>query len=687
MTKKIILLLLFCNSFFCINAQETIENTVFTDSLSEVVVKSFHFNGNWLKAPVSVSLISSKQLQIKAMPSLLPALNAIAGVRMEERSPLSYRLSIRGSVLRSPFGVRNIKMYWNNIPISDGSGNTYFNLIDATQISEMEVAKGTAASMYGAGTSGVVLLETSTKDTSKNAFNAQLSVGNFNSIQQQLTWKYQSNKSSGSFTQSHQQSSGYRHHAASQKNNFTWINDYTYQKHQIQSLVWYTHLYYQTPGALTEAQWLQNPKASRFATNTLPSAATQKAAIYNNTLFAGVHHQYKFSRNHQSSIAVVVNNSNINNPFITNYETRNEWNVGIHAKSIVQKNLKSVQFEWINGFEYLHNFSNIANYGNKLGEKDTLQLRDKVQAIQSFLYTQLQFKFNRFQLVFGTSLNQQNILYKRVSDGVQSFTHKKTPIHLMPRLSVLFPIQSSSIAVYSSVAKGFSPPSLAEVRPSDGNFYNQLRAENGWNVEFGVKGFLFNNQVQFDVNFYHFLLKDAIVRRNSTTGTEFFINAGSIQQKGIELFAKWNMLKQSTAFLKQISISNASSYQPYLFRNYQQAAVVYDGKKVTGVAPINYVNTVLIELNNGLYTEISHQYTDKIPLNDANDSFANDYHLLQIRIGYLFKNKKKQYHFFVGVDNLLNEKYSLGNDINAIGRRYFNAAPTINFFGGIKMAW
>jgi iron complex outermembrane receptor protein len=46
---------------------------------------------------------------------------------MEERSPGSYRLNIRGSSLRSPFGVRNVKIYYNNIPFTDPGGNTYLN--------------------------------------------------------------------------------------------------------------------------------------------------------------------------------------------------------------------------------------------------------------------------------------------------------------------------------------------------------------------------------------------------------------------------------------------------------------------------------------------------------------------------------------------------------------------------------
>ncbi|MEJ0103149.1 MAG: hypothetical protein WDO19_11585 [Bacteroidota bacterium] len=44
-------------------------------------------------------------------------MNNTPGVRMEERSPGSYRLNLRGSTLRSPFGVRNVKVYlgWNSI--------------------------------------------------------------------------------------------------------------------------------------------------------------------------------------------------------------------------------------------------------------------------------------------------------------------------------------------------------------------------------------------------------------------------------------------------------------------------------------------------------------------------------------------------------------------------------------------
>ncbi|MNL84296.1 hypothetical protein D3C87_2122250 [compost metagenome] len=40
---------------------------------------------------------------------------------------------------------------------------------------------------------------------------------------------------------------------------------------------------------------------------------------------------------------------------------------------------------------------------------------------------------------------------------------------------------------------------------------------------------------------------------------------------------------------------------------------------------------------------------------------------------------------FAGADNILNEKYSLGNDLNAFGARYFNAAAKRNFYAGLAV--
>ena len=75
-----------------------------------------------------------------------------------------------------------------------------------------------------------------------------------------------------------------------------------------------------------------------------------------------------------------------------------------------------------------------------------------------------------------------------------------------------------------------------------------------------------------------------------------------------------------------------------------------------------------------------------MPVNDANTFFANAYHLLQVKLGKTFKLYKGTFSVFAGADNLLNEVYSLGNDINAVGNRFYNPAAGRNFFAGARVS-
>ena len=92
-----------------------------------------------------------------------------------------------------------------------------------------------------------------------------------------------------------------------------------------------------------------------------------------------------------------------------------------------------------------------------------------------------------------------------------------------------------------------------------------------------------------------------------------------------------------------------------------------------------------ISTANPEFLHLTYFYSDKIPLDDANTSYAGAYQLLGGRIGYSTTIQKFNLTVFTGVDNALNAKYSLGNDINAAGGRYYNAAATANYFVGLSL--
>ena len=212
-----------------------------------------------------------------------------------------------------------------------------------------------------------------------------------------------------------------------------------------------------------------------------------------------------------------------------------------------------------------------------------------------------------------------------------------------------------------------------------------MQAEYGWNYEAGFKGTIINNRLQYNASFYYFALKNAIVRRVDDNGNEYYVNAGSTTQKGVELWLNANILNSSNGFIHSLNVWNSFSYQPYKFDSYKSGADDYSGNKLTGVPRTMNVSGVDLKFKHEYYINVTFNYTSSIQLNDANTVAAKPYHLLQAKVGKDFMFKKMQLKIFAGADNLLNEVYSLGNDINAFGGRYFNPAFARNYYAGASI--
>ena len=672
-----------------VSAQKNDSSEVVIVTLFEpVILHSYYYNKAWKELPAPVTRLDSKQIQDIATTSLLPSLNTVPGIRMEQRSPESFRLSMRGSVLRAPFGVRDVKVYWNSLPISDGGGNTYLNLINTTQINSLEVIKGNTASMYGAGIGGVLLLNTTYNGSypNKNKYTATIGGGSFGLLEESVNWQYHKGKFASKLVQSHEQSNGYRQQSASRKDNITYTASYKTQKNTIDLIAFYTDQYYQTPGGITLAQMQQNPTQARAATNTLPGAVQQKTAIYNKTPFIGLHEVYTINQTFSAEAALVYNHTDFENPFITNYETRSETNWNATGKLIYEHKYANAEFKWINGGEILSNHATIEDDGNRKGVRDTVQFKDKVFIKQWFLFSQAQISSGNWTFQLGASANGGDFRYKRWTDVSNGYTHKQTDVVVMPKFTIGYNF-NNKFTVFGDVSRGFSPPALAEIRASDRQFNTTLQPEISWSEEIGIKGGLFHRLLTFDINLYRMRLQNAIVLRNNTNSTTYYVNAGETKQDGLEVYLKYHLYHSNTAIVHTVDLTNSYSYQPYKFNSYQQGSNNYSGNSLTGV-PCN-VNTsgLNITFKKDFYTHLSYTHTSSTPLTDANDAYANAYHLLQAKGGWQVWIKKVFIDIYIGGDNLLNEHYSLGNDINAAGKRFYNPAATINFFSGCKVSW
>lgn len=657
--------------------------------IPEIVITAYPEKQLYFRSTTSVNSIDADQLHVQPEHTLLPSLNTIPGVRMEERSPGSYRVSLRGSLLRSPFGVRNIKVYLDEFPLTDASGNTYINLLDPESVQGIEVIKGPEG-LFGTNTGGVILFHTSDPHMDSTKISLSLSGGSYGLFHEHLGIAHKSNKHHLSFSQGYQRSDGYRQNSALQRNYLQFSDSWSYRENaSLKFLVLFSDLKYETPGGLTLDQWNTNPRDARPATSLFPGASQQHARVANQTIYAGIAHESIF-RKFKHIIALFGSHVDFENPFITNYETRNEQTFGF--RTFIKTEGKfgtNTRWKWNIGAEAQQTQSVIANHINLSGKKGLLQAKDGISATNAFVFSQFSVDlFDRWITEVAISINEYTIDYQSAFPISESEGHrKKFNQQVLPRLSTSVLI-GNGLVWRAAVGKGYSPPSIAEIRPSDNQIYSGLEAETGWNYETGFRLRAMKNRFQADLTGFYFKLNHAIVRRTDLGGNEYFVNAGGTNQMGVELKLNGYLYKErSTGFIRKIQLQNSISYNYFHFTNYQIGNTNFSGNALTGVPTFTVVSQATIALPIGFYLFVQNNSTGKTPLNDANTVFSERNFILQSKIGWIKSYTNWKLELFAGVDNLLNQHYSLGFDLNAVGGRYYNAAPSRNYFGGLKIVF
>ncbi|MBS1599714.1 MAG: TonB-dependent receptor [Bacteroidetes bacterium] len=656
------------------------------DTLQEVIVRAYEQNRKLADVAAPIGLIGQSQLKRFNNLSLLPAINTVPGVRMEERSPGSYRLNFRGSTLRSPFGVRNVKVYLNGIPFTDPGGNTYLNQLAYYNVQSMEIIKGPAGSLYGAGTGGALLIRTQPDQWQPGvSLNYIYGSYNLNNFSAQVKLGTAENQNTISYT--HQANDGYRDHTAMRRDIVNWETLLkSSERQQMNAYVSYGDLYYQTPGALNQGEYNANPKAARPKVGATPSADQAKAAIYQKTILAGVSNKYIFNEHLENTTSIYAAYTRLLNPTFRNYEIRNEPHFGGRTVFTYKQNIDNTSIQVSGGVEGQKGFFKTEDFGNNNGQPDTVQINDDVNTWIYSVFAQADVRFpGGWGLTAGASFNKSFIGITQLHLPGSAPQNRTFSNEVAPRVALSKKITKDFLA-YVSVSKGFSPPTVAEVLPSTGQINGSLQAEHGIDYEAGIKTSWLQERLYLEVNAFYFQLQNAIVVRKDINNADFYVNAGSTKQQGIESSLTYQVFSSNTRFISNARVWTSYTLNNFKYDDFKKDTVNFSNKTLPGVAANTFVAGVDLATRIGIYLDVTYYYSDRIALNDANTAYASSYNLLGGRIGYK-KNitKKNTIDIFGGVDNLFNTKYSLGNDINAAAGRYFNAAAGINYFAGISL--
>jgi len=672
-----------------LSAQETpppfLTDSSDTRPLHEVVVKAYEQNRKLIDVGAPVAVVSKASLDRFSNTSILSAMNMTPGVRMEERSPGSYRLNIRGSSIRSPFGVRDVKIYYNEIPLTDPGGNTYLNELGFYNFQSLEVIKGTAGSLYGAGIGGAVLINSMPAVWNKG-LKIDYTGGSYATNQTNVDLQLGDADHRNILSYDHQTSDGYRQQTQMRRDIGSWEtmlrpND----KQTIHAYMLYSDLYYQTPGGLTETEYAKDPQMARPPAGTSPGAVQAQAAIFQKNFTAGFSNTWRFSDHWQNTTAVYGAYTDFTNPGIRVYEYRQEPHFG--GRTVIQ-----YKTDWgasalqVNaGAEAQKGFFETRDFGNNNGAPNGLQLDDKLNNWTYMAFAQADLKLpDGWALTGGASFNVNalNITSLTVTPPVTNkirFSNK-----VAPRIALLKKI-TPDISVYASASRGFSTPTVQELEKSNGVVGPPLQPENGVDYELGGRGSFLDGRLFIDIDAFLFHINNAIVQRIDSNGFSYSVNAGGTNQHGIETFVSYRLVDRPKDFCNNLRLFISHAWHDFHYSTFVQDTINYSGHRLPSVPPQTVVGGLDISLKTGFYANATYTYTDRIPLNDANTYDAGSYNLLGGRIGFRKALANWKADIYGGIDNAENVKYSLGDDFNAALNRFYNAAARRNYFAGISM--
>lgn len=712
--------IVFCCSFFyseiLFSQIDPLPSISMLDSLSGnlrgLEVESFMSQRMRYQTAGSIAIIPEAVLKGYDGLSLQNALNTVPGVTMESRGyGGSQRINIRGSFLRSPFAVRNIKMYMQGIPLSSPDGTAPLDLIDPFDLRSIEVIKGPAGSMYGSGTGGVLLLKPQLPGSVFNVNHSSLHAEyGINRLTTSFTVPL-SKKLSMRFSHVFQENQGYRLQEFNRKNNATLFANYQANDR----LSYFGYLSYfdgqlALPGGLNAQQVEDDPRqANAFS-------IANNASLYRSRYFAGISQRLRLNETMSLLTSVYYSVSRKVNPYGTSSAyTRNgykdEDNDGGGTRTEYQWNAMG-DGDWkltINaGGELQWDQFRSTEWTNRGGKPGDFKYSYNVDYFSWLGFAGLDLRWRNKVLLgisAGANSTRHNInavgLNENATDSIAYFD----PV-VLPRFTVGY-VVASGWSLHGSVSYGSSNPTVfeqVEIQQFGGvtGFASagSLNPERGTNYEVSLKRESPSAQSLrwfAELTAYHFELKDAILpysveRYFEPTNTfedfTLYSNAGSTNQQGMEAAVSFSYL-----FKKKHKIEGWANGQwtRYTFNSYVLNGQDFRDKKIPGM-PTTTLNTGLsLHLNNDrIVAHLNHFYFSSIALNNANSVFSNPYNLVNARVDFSvsrFIKDKFTVSLFVGVNNIFNTQYTSFLQTNAAFDRYYNPAPLRNAFGGISLKW
>lgn len=657
--------------------------------MQEVIVSAFRGKQKLLETPASVSMVGPLELHREEDVNFAPILNRVPGVFMHNGAYNTNRITIRGIGARSLFATAKIRAYLNDIPLTNGIGETTIEDIDLSLLSRMEVIKGPAASEYGVGLGGTILMQTAKSPYRQTSLSNQSTIGSYGLIRNVSAFKTGNDKANFSLVHNYMHSNGYRQNNEYDRQSVTALGEfYAGEKTNVSVLATVIDLKAFIPSSIDSATFAENPRAA--AGNWLASRGFEdsRKALFGTSL-------------RQQISPKITNSSSVFVGFRYAYELRpfnilREGNTSLGGRTAFTFRDIDARFapeisvgaeiynEWYSWQTYvnddrvigahLSDNEELRNYYN-LFAKAMLRLTDKLDVTAALNFNETSYQYTDY---FADDVDLSG---EYGFDGI-----------LSPRLALNYRL-NSDLALFASASHGFSPPTLEETLTPEGQINPEIQPERGMNYEIGGRGTLLNDRLFFDLTVYSMRVRDLLVARRTAADVFIGVNAGKTIHNGLEFSSNYQLVGEGHPFLEQATIFTTLSYNQYEFEEFLDEGNDYSGNDLTGVPNAVFNAGADFLFNNGLYANINLLAVGAMPITDANSVYSDPYEVANLKLGFRTGlGKAFDLDIFAGINNVFDEKYAamLGVNAGSFGNRapryYYPGLPR-NYYSSIKLTY
>jgi iron complex outermembrane receptor protein len=602
--------------------------------------------------------------------SLRSALVEVPGVQMDQRGyGGSTRLSIRGSMLRSPYGVRGVKVYWGPFALTLADGSTPLELLDPLLVGNMEVVRSIGSPQYGSAPSGLLLAAPPLRPDT--GLDATLAASGGPDGYFKLSASVRSRGPGGGAVSAgllRLRNDGFRAQEYAQRDQAFLVQQLALPVGSLTLMVTGQKAKWGLPGSLDSLTAAQAPRTARSFSQRID------ARVEKQQLLAGIALDQRAWRSLLLRSSVQVQALDKVNPYGTSpafsgYKDETIRSAGARLSLGQEVRGGTLAFSWALGVEALMERDKLKERVFVDAEPDTLRTDadTRVSVVNGFLSTRLAIG-KRVQLSAeagseAAAFHHDDLL--RISS-----THDRPATEIHPALGMEYAFRGGWDA-HLRYAEAASRPTIWEVLGTAGIPNSALTAEHVREAELGIR--YARHGLRLSLSGYLRGTSDMILPRSTADGSgEEYFNGGDARQNGVEaeVSRRWPLVPSGW-----LEARLSGAWQHHLLEVPDAQAVPVPGvPRWAGGAAFRW------KARWGSVFEAGWRGNSDVPASSINKDRLPGYGLVHLRASHAWSYRGVVIEASVIAENLFNVPYTAFVQVNDPGGRYYNPASGRTIF-------